>query len=426
MSNGNTANTQADNMNTDERRGVKRRREDETDEQNTIDLTKSESKPQLSRAESALAFRNGTGPVLAGSRSINEFEKIAEIGDGTYGVVFKARDMSTGNIYALKKVKMEQEREGFPMTSLREVKLLMQCKHPHIVNVQEIVVGRSIDDIFIVMEYCENDLKALMHDNKSPLFTLSETKCLMQQMLGAMEYLHENWIIHRDIKTSNLLLNNQGMLKLADFGLAREYTQPSKPMTPVVVTLWYRAPELLLGEKKYGPAIDMWAVGCVMAELLTNEPLFPGTTEFKQLDLMFQTLGTASERIWPGMLELEHARKWNFVNQPYNRLKQKFPRLSDHGFDLLNRLLTYDPAKRISATEALKHKWFEESPLPKDMDLMPTFPPRSDRNKSGTVAKSPRSLKESHLLLNQDHNYDIQDRNYDKENAPVLGPVLPQ
>jgi cell division cycle 2-like protein len=141
---------------------------------------------------------------------------------------------------------------------------------------------------------------------------------------------------------------------------------------------------------------------------------------------MFQTLGTASERIWPGMLELEHARKWNFVNQPYNRLKQKFPRLSDHGFDLLNRLLTYDPAKRISATEALKHKWFEESPLPKDMDLMPTFPPRSDRNKSGTVAKSPRSLKESHLLLNQDHNYDIQDRNYDKKNAPVLGPVLPQ
>lgn len=98
--------------------------------------------------------------------------------------MFKARDMSTGNIYALKKVKMEQEREGFPMTSLREVKLLMQCKHPHIVNVQEIVVGRSIDDIFIVMEYCENDLKALMHDNKSPLFTLSETKCLMQQMLG--------------------------------------------------------------------------------------------------------------------------------------------------------------------------------------------------------------------------------------------------
>jgi cell division cycle 2-like protein len=363
-----------------------------------------------SRSESRLRLTHH----LEGCRSVENFEKIGQIGDGAYGVVFKARDKATGEIVALKKVKMDREKEGFPITSLREIKILMQCKHKNIVDVKEIVVGKGLNDIFIVMEYCEHDLKSLMSEMKSP-FTISEVKCLMIQLLSAVEYLHENWIIHRDIKTSNLLLTNSGIFKLADFGLAREYSSPVKVMTPGVVTLWYRAPELLLGQSRYTTAIDMWSVGCVFGELLQNEPLFPGKSEFKQLDLMFKLLGTANERIWPGFSDLPNAKTWNFVHQPYNNLRRKFPQLSDYGFDLLNRLLTYDPDKRITAREALRHPFFEESPLPKDPEMMPTFRSKNDTNQSHISRLSQASGNNSpqhQIVLDIDREYEMQERTY--------------
>jgi len=177
--------------------------------------------------------------MLQGCRSVDEFERLNKIDEGTYGVVYRARDKKTGEIVALKKVKMEKEKEGFPLTSLREINILLSFHHPSIVDVKEVVVGSSLDSIFMVMEYMEHDLKGLMEAMKQP-FSQSEVKCLMIQLLEGVKYLHDNWVLHRDLKTSNLLLNNRGELKICDFGLARQYGSPLKPYTHLVVTLWYR------------------------------------------------------------------------------------------------------------------------------------------------------------------------------------------
>jgi cell division cycle 2-like protein len=177
--------------------------------------------------------------MLQGCRSVDEFERLNKINEGTYGVVFRAKDKKTGEIVALKKVKMEKEKEGFPLTSLREINILLSFHHPFIVDVKEVVVGSSLDSIFMVMEYMEHDLKGLMEAMRQP-FSQSEVKCLMLQLLEGVKYLHDNWVLHRDLKTSNLLLNNKGELKICDFGLARQYGSPLKPYTSLVVTLWYR------------------------------------------------------------------------------------------------------------------------------------------------------------------------------------------
>ncbi|CAL0329728.1 unnamed protein product [Lupinus luteus] len=340
--------------------------------------------------------------MLQCCRSVDEFERLNKIDEGTYGVVYRARDKKSGEIVALKKVKMEKEREGFPLTSLREINILLSFHHRSIVDVKEVVVGSSLDSIFMVMEYMEHDLKGLMESIKQP-FSQSEVKCLMIQLLEGVKYLHENWVLHRDLKTSNLLLNNRGELKICDFGLARQYGSPLKPYTQLVVTLWYRAPELLLGEKQYSTAIDMWSLGCIMAELLSKEPIFNGRTEFDQLDKIFRILGTPNESIWPGFSKLPGV-KVNFVKHQYNLLRKKFPAtsftgspvLSDSGFDLLNKLLTYDPEKRITAEAALNHEWFREVPLPKSKEFMPTFPAQHahDRRTRRMLKKSPDPLEE--------------------------------
>ena len=324
--------------------------------------------------------------ATAGCRGVHEFEQLNRIDEGTYGVVFRARDKRTGEVKALKKVKMEKEREGFPLTALREANILIAMRHPNVVDVAEMVVGASLDSVFMVMEFCEHDLKALMETMPKP-FTIPEVKCLMRQLASGVSYLHENWVLHRDLKTSNVLVNNRGELKLCDFGLARRFGDPARAYTQVVVTLWYRAPELLLGERVYGTAIDAWSLGCIFAELLAKEPLFQGKNEADQTEKIFALLGAPDERVWPGHATLPNARKAaRFKHQPHNRLRSAFPErsandagptISDAGFDLLNRLLAYDPARRASARDALDHAWFEEFPPAKDRRLMPTFPSKA-------------------------------------------------
>ncbi|KAK8287461.1 hypothetical protein V6Z12_D07G060600 [Gossypium hirsutum] len=323
--------------------------------------------------------------MLLGCRSVYEYERLNKISEGTYGVVFRARDKKTGEIVALKKVKILDRREleefGFPLTSLREINILASFNHSSIVKVKEVVVDDH-DNVYMVMEYMEHDLKALMESMKWP-FSTSDVKCLMLQLLEGVKYLHDNWVLHRDLKTSNLLLSNQGELKVCDFGMARQYGSPQKQYTTKVVTQWYRAPELLLGAKTYSTAVDMWSVGCIMAEMLAKQPLFKGTSEIDQLRKIFDTLGTPNEKIWAGFSELPGS-KANYSKQRYNLLRKKFPVasftgsavLSDAGFDLLNRLLTYDPEKRITADDALKHDWFRELPLPKSKEFLPTFRPK--------------------------------------------------
>eukprot|EP01132_Coremiostelium_polycephalum_P009962 gene9962-12214_t len=264
---------------------------------------------------------------------------------------------------------MEREKDGMPLTSLREIQLLKEMNHPNIVSLLEVIVG-SQDSIYLVFEYLEHDLGALI-DNINKPFKESEVKCFLLQLLKAVEYIHSHWIIHRDLKCP---VNNSGYLKLADFGLARKIGYPAEALTPKVVTLWYRAPEILLGQEKYTSAIDMWAVGCIFGELLLGHPLMGGANEIDQIKKIYYLLGEPNDKIWPDYSSLPFTKKLDIPYQPYNNLKQKIPKLSPNGFDLLNRLLTYDPYKRITATEALKHQYFLESPFPQTIEMMPHFP----------------------------------------------------
>ncbi|XP_031849237.1 cyclin dependent kinase 11B pitslre isoform X1 [Nomia melanderi] len=320
-------------------------------------------------------------PAIQGCRSVEEFQCLNRIEEGTYGVVYRARDKRTDEIVALKRLKMEKEKEGFPITSLREINTLLKAQHPNIVTVREIVVGSNMDKIFIVMDYVEHDLKSLMETmkQKKQVFIPGEVKCLMQQLLRAVAHLHDNWILHRDLKTSNLLLSHRGILKVGDFGLAREYGSPLRQYTPIVVTLWYRAPELLLSGKEYSTPVDMWSVGCIFAELLRMEALFPGKSEIDQLNRIFKELGTPNDRIWPGYSKLPMVQKIPFAHYPVNNLRQRFSlSLSDLGIELLNKFLTYDPQQRITAEDALKHGYFTEAPLPIDPQMFPTWPAKSE------------------------------------------------
>lgn len=326
--------------------------------------------------------------AIQGCRSVEEFECLNKIEEGAYGVVYRAKDKKTHELVALKRLKMEKEKEGFPITSIREVDTLLKAQHPNVVTVREIVVGSNMDKIYMVMDFVEHDLKSLMQYGMKKPFMMAEVKCLMLQLLSGIAHLHDNWIIHRDLKTSNLLLSHKGVLKIADFGLAREYGSPLKEYTPIVVTLWYRSPELLLGVKKYSTAVDMWSVGCIFGELMLMKALFPGKNEKDQLDKIFKDLGTPTDRIWAGFYDLPLTKNLKFPNFPYNTLRSRFGTyLSDKGFELINKLLTYDPARRIPADEALKHEFFRETPLPLDKSLMQTWPAKSEGLNKNKAAK---------------------------------------
>ncbi|KAJ8084187.1 hypothetical protein PM082_002954 [Marasmius tenuissimus] len=242
------------------------------------------------------------------------------------------------------------------------------------------------------MDFIEHDLKSLLTLMPTP-FLQSEVKTLMLQLLSAVKHCHSNWILHRDLKTSNLLMNNRGTIKVADFGLARRYGDPVGVggMTQLVVTLWYRcdslvldrlitlkhhqrAPEILLGAEKYSTAVDMWSVGCIFAELLSKEPLFQAKGELELISMIFKLLGPPTKDSWPEYTALPLAKTITLPSPQPHQFRQKFPYLTTAGLDLMISLLTYDPERRITADEALQHPYFTESPLPKHPDLFGSFP----------------------------------------------------
>lgn len=221
-----------------------------------------------------------------------------------------------------------------------------------------------------------------MMDSQNVPFSIPEVKSLLYQLVSAIAHLHSNWIIHRDLKTSNLLISKEGVLKVGDFGLAREYGSPLRQMTPLVVTLWYRSPELLLQAEKYSFPVDNWSIGCIFAELILFKPLFQGKSEIEQLNLIFKELGTPSEKIWPGYEKLPVVQKVQFAEYPYNSLHNRLGRrLGEAGFSLINRFLTYYPEKRITAEAALEDPFFD-SILPR------IFTPEQLYKNTGAAASS--------------------------------------
>ncbi|KIK71170.1 hypothetical protein GYMLUDRAFT_66381 [Collybiopsis luxurians FD-317 M1] len=329
-------------------------------------------------------------PPIIPSRSVYCYERLNQIEEGSYGVVFRARDKETGDIVALKKLKLEEEKNGFPITALREVNALMTCRHENVVGIREVVVGDTLTQVFVVMDFIEHDLKSLLTLMPAP-FLQSEIKTLMLQLLSAVKHCHANWILHRDLKTSNILMNNRGTIMVADFGLARRFGDPVGVggMTQLVVTLWYRAPEILLGAEKYSTAVDMWSVGCIFAELILKEPLFQAKNELELLSMIFKLLGPPTQNSWPGYSSLPLAKTISLPSPQPHQFRQKFQYITTAGIDLLMSLLAYDPDERMSAEEALEHPYFTESPLPKHPDLFGSFPSAAAGEKKRKVFDSP-------------------------------------
>ena len=240
-----------------------------------------------------------------------------------------------------------------------------------------------ICSIFLVLEFVEHDLKSILEDMPEP-FLASEVKTILLQLASGVAYLHDNWILHRDLKTSNLLLNNRGQLKIADFGMARYVGDPPPKLTQLVVTLWYRAPELLLGAARYGQAIDMWSVGCIFGELLTREPLLQGKNEVDELSKIFELCGIPTDETWPGFKRLPNARSLRLPKSGLTTgsvIRAKFPLLTTAGSNLLNGLLSLNPAKRPTAKEMLAHEYFRQDPKPKSETMFPTFPSKAGQER---------------------------------------------
>lgn len=352
------------------------------------------------------------------TRTLDAFEILATLGEGTFGWVQKARDRQNGEIVALKKIKMENETEGFPITAIREVKILKQLRDrqstQNVVLLKEVVAAPERDmnsddkgSIYLVFEYLEHDLAGLMDLRWDTIFRAETIKCFTKQMLEGLNALHHNKIIHRDIKASNLLVNNEGVLKIADFGLARPQVQEPNPYTANVITLWYRPPELLLAQTRpsvvYSTFVDMWSAGCILAEMLFRAPLFKGKTEVELLDCIFKVLGTPTKETHPILFpEPEYVYKevpggppqriqvhspydvWRTFKpaaiHPSGRLQELCVqhKVPPKTYELLSSLLSIDPLARPKAIDALDHDWFWEEPLPCQPSEVGSCPPSNE------------------------------------------------
>uniref|UniRef100_A0A667XC10 Cyclin dependent kinase 17 n=1 Tax=Myripristis murdjan TaxID=586833 RepID=A0A667XC10_9TELE len=234
--------------------------------------------------------------------------KLDKLGEGTYATVFKGRSKLTDNLVALKEIRLEHE-EGAPCTAIREVSLLKDLKHANIVTLHDIV--HTDKSLTLVFEYLDKDLKQYM-DDCGNIMSMHNVKVFLFQILRGLAYCHKRKVLHRDLKPQNLLINERGELKLADFGLARAKSVPTKTYSNEVVTLWYRPPDVLLGSSEYSTQIDMWGVGCIFYEMAAGRPLFPGSTVEDELHLIFRLLGTPTEDNWPGISSIEEFKSYNF------------------------------------------------------------------------------------------------------------------
>ncbi|XP_050228548.1 cyclin-dependent kinase E-1 [Mercurialis annua] len=333
---------------------------------------------------------------------LQQYNLIGKIGEGTYGLVFLAKIKAAANrgkSIAIKKFKQSKDGDGVSPTAIREIMLLREISHENVVKLVNVHINHNDMSLYLAFDYAEHDLYEIIrhHRDKNSQGTnfinQYTVKSLLWQLLNGLNYLHSNWIIHRDLKPSNILVMGEGeehgFVKIGDFGLARIYQAPLKPLSDngVVVTIWYRAPELLLGAKHYTSAVDMWAVGCIFAELLTLKPLFQGSEakstpnpfQLDQLDKIFKVLGHPTLEKWPSLAhlphwqsDLQHIQAHKYESAGLHNVVHLPPKSAP--FDLLSKMLEYDPRKRITAAQALEHEYFRIDPLPGRNALVPSQP----------------------------------------------------
>lgn len=355
----------------------------------------------------------GTGvarvPPVCHMGHLQDYEILTQLGKGTFGEVFKARQKATGKLVALKKFIVHDRREGFPITSFREITIMRRLRNIHVLQIIDMIHERpnsagnppplrgtippargtpaaksSQGFFYTVMPYISSDLNGLLHNPHIKL-TIPQIKCIMKQTLEAVDYIHSRHLLHRDIKTANILLDYFGTVKLADFGLARSYegTPPENPnrdpggghqdYTGLVVTRWYRAPELLLGVKNYTTAIDMWGMGCVFGELYHREPILQGKSDADQAVCIFQMVGSPTEQTWPKYQALNHNKVDLSGNFPSQLEARFFKLMGDDALQLLAGLLALDPYKRYNARRALAAPYFTAEPVACRAEDLPKF-----------------------------------------------------
>ena len=318
------------------------------------------------------------------------YRKIDFLGEGQFATVYKAEDtQNKGQIVAVKKIKLgltSEAKDGINRTALREIKLLQELHHPNIINLKNVFGHKS--NISLIFDYMDTDLEVIIRD---PTIILSpgDIKAYLVMTLQGLEYLHKNWILHRDLKPNNLLINTSGVLKITDFGLAKMFGSPSRLLTHQVVTRWYRSPELLFGARLYGTGVDIWAFGCIAAELTIGSPFLQGDTDLAQLSKIFEVRGTPTEENWPGVTKLPDFVKYN--EMPGIPFEEIFTAASDDLIHLLNWCLNIDPSKRCTATQALKSAYFSNSPAPTPGPRLP-LPKSKFDNREKQVGAIKRGL----------------------------------
>ncbi|KAI3857979.1 hypothetical protein MKW92_008282 [Papaver armeniacum] len=310
-------------------------------------------------------------------RRADSFQKMDKIGQGTYSSVYRARDLDTGKIVALKKVRFDNLDPESVRFMAREICIIRRLDHPNVIKLEGLVTSRMSCSLYLVFEYMEHDLSGLASFPGSK-FTEPQVKCYVQQLLRGLDHCHSRGVLHRDIKGSNLLIDDNGFLKIADFGLASIFKpHQSRPLTSRVVTLWYRPPELLLGATHYGIGVDLWSTGCILAELYAGKPIMPGRTEVEQLHKIFKLCGSPSEDYWRKS-KLPHATIFK-PQQPYTRcFVETFKDFPPVALGLMETLLSVDPVDRGTAASALKSEFFATKPLACDPSTLPKYPPSKE------------------------------------------------
>lgn len=305
-------------------------------------------------ASTAAPSNEAAAPTLVG---FERYERVQKVGEGTYGKVYLCSDLVDQQIVAVKVTSWESQDEGVPTSAVREVSLLKEVEHPCVVRLLDVFSEER--KLCLVFEYMEKDLKKLLEQRVTPMMG-RKLKITMYQLLSGLHACHSRRIVHRDIKPGNILVTkDEQTVKLADFGLGRAFGLALQTYTYRVTTLYYRAPEVLLGETHYLPSIDMWSMGCVFAELALRRPLFPGEGEFSQLMTIFQVLGTPTDAVWPGVGRLPYYNV-EFPQWEPTSLAARIPTLDGDGVALLGAMLCYDPQQRITALQAMHHSFFDE------------------------------------------------------------------
>ncbi|KAF8329402.1 kinase-like domain-containing protein [Cantharellus anzutake] len=283
------------------------------------------------------------------------------------------------------------------MSAVREVQYLREINHPNIIKLLDVFSSKA--NLNLVLEFLDSDLEAVIKD-RSNVFLPADIKSWTAMTLRGLEFCHRNWVLHRDLKPNNLLIGSDGQLKLADFGLARDFADPGMKMTCQVITRWYRPPELLFGARYYSTAVDIWSVGCIFAELMLRTPYLPGESDMDQLKTIFRALGTPTENEWPGHTKLpDYVSLGQFPKSP---LKLLFTAASADALDLLQKMLTYEPSRRVNARDALRHPYFFALPYPTHPSKLPrtnvptaprTLPEDTEGQVKATKTSKARSLK---------------------------------